>query len=131
MVSAGKKVKASSVYLDYAPERITDGSWSTIFSSRMEFRPWITIDLVDVFEICYVRIFPADVRIQSLLITVGNYVEQQRNTACVRHASLSENTEAKCICTDGSLIGRYVHAKVYDAIARQLQLKEVLIYASP
>ena len=101
-----------------------------MFSSTKEIKPWIMIDLVDAFEICVVKVYHrTDKKINSLGITVGNYVEDWRNTFCARYAPTPNmNT---LFCTDGCLIGRYVHITVYDHILRQLQLKEVAVWASP
>ena len=87
------------------------------------------IDLADVFEICVVKVFHrTDKKINSLGVAVGNYVEYWRNTICVRYAPTSIDTLS---CTDGCLIGRYVHLTVYDRYLRKLQLNEFIIWASP
>ena len=90
------------------------------------------IDLVDVFEICLLEIFAGDRAITGLTVSIGNYVDNIRNSFCGRDMYLSKQKHLIFSCTEGSLFGRYVNLTMYDNDARrQLRLKQVNIWASP
>ena len=102
-----------------------------MFKSTKEDTPWIMINLVDVFEICFLQIYSGDKRIAQLTVSVGNDVDNNKNSVCIRNIYISSESNKLFSCVKGSLVGRIVYLTMYNKTPLQLRLREVIVWASP